>query len=49
VTKINEQLLESEGLVLHSDIEIMIDREKLLKDHHERTNHEPTIIDKLTG
>lgn len=47
-TVTNEQLLESEGLVMHSHIDIMIDREKFIKEFEERTQHEPTLIDKLT-
>ncbi len=47
-TVTNEQLLESEGLVMHSHIDIMIDREKFIEDFNERSKHEPTIIDDLT-
>ncbi|WP_024554380.1 recombinase family protein [Franconibacter helveticus 513] len=43
-TVTNSQLLESEGLVMHSHIEIMIDRDKFLIEHQERFDHPPTII-----
>ncbi|HCM57161.1 MAG TPA: recombinase family protein [Citrobacter freundii] len=50
-TVTNEQLLESEGLVMHSHIEILIDREKFTREHQEREQRiidHPTIIDDLT-
>lgn len=47
-TVTNEQLLESEGLVMHSHIDIMIDRERFFREHQARSEHPPTIIDRLT-
>ncbi|MCL8167138.1 recombinase family protein [Enterobacter kobei] len=50
-TVTNEQLLESEGLVMHSHIEIMINPEEFHRKHKEiqqRIIDSPTLIDKLT-
>lgn len=50
-TVTNEQLLESEGLLMHSHIEIMIDRAGFIAEHQARQQRiidDPTIIDELT-
>ncbi|HFI1088336.1 TPA: recombinase family protein [Enterobacter hormaechei] len=50
-TVTNEQLLESEGMVMHSHIEIMINPEEFYRKHRElqqRIIDSPTLIDKLT-
>lgn len=43
------QILESEGLILHDHIDILINRDKFMTEVKERLEHPRTLIDELTG
>jgi len=42
------QIIESEGLVLHDHIDILINREKFMTEAKKRLDHPRTLIDELT-
>ena len=42
------QILESEGLILHDHIDILINRDKFMTEAKKRLDHPRTLIDELT-